>query len=195
MVRSQQVPEEDHVCSFVLIVVALRLISFSLLLFDNDAVWKCIAQKKRHTITRQWCLKQELQELLAGLIEWNISWKKRCTNTFLGLHKSELFTKKNSEKQIKWTFRNSAILLSEMFNSSDSKVNLIKCEHFKTWETTSLPKENLILLQKGDLMLRKVAKNNRVFPLRTINLHDPQGWFGYYKLQQFWSLSFICAHI
>ena len=37
MVRSQQVPEEDQACSFVLVVVALRLISFSLLLFDNDA--------------------------------------------------------------------------------------------------------------------------------------------------------------
>ena len=82
--------------------------------------------KKRHKITR---LIQELQELLAKLIKRKIRRKKDART----LHFTKVsYSQKNSEKQIKWTFRNSAILLSEMFNSSDSKVNLIKCEHFET---------------------------------------------------------------
>ena len=119
--------------------------------------------------------------------------EKKMHKHFFRSSQKWVIHKKNSESKLNGHFATLRSCYQKC--STPVTVNLIKCEHFETWETTSLPKENLILLQKGDLMLSKVAKNNRVFPLRTINLHDPQGWFGYYKLQQFWSLSFICAHI
>ena len=56
--------------------------------------------------------------------------EKRCTNTFLGLHKSELFTKKTLRSKLNGHFATLRSCYQKC--STPVTVNLIKCEHFET---------------------------------------------------------------